>query len=199
MALNIIIFLIYSCGVVEPWSAILIGFIAGFLFLISSLLLLRFHLDDAVDAIPVHLTGGAWGVIATGLFASPTGLRRYFNVEEAEHVGFFYSLGRGSPDGALLGCQVLGLIFIILWVTAIMLPFFVLLNYFGMLRADSLEEIVGLDVSYHGWTPAEADDVTQRDLDAYTKKSKIRSRASRHSANAEQDFEVDNEGVDRFE
>lgn len=29
------------------------------------------RIDDAVDAIPVHMFGGAWGVIATGLFSSP--------------------------------------------------------------------------------------------------------------------------------
>mmetsp|Transcript_22250 Transcript_22250/g.33310 ORF Transcript_22250/g.33310 Transcript_22250/m.33310 type:complete len:527 (-) Transcript_22250:1190-2770(-) len=189
-----------SCGVVEPWSAIVIGAIAGWLFLGCSHLLLRLHLDDAVDAIPVHLAGGAWGVIATGLFASPTGLRRYFGVENPEHIGLFYSFGRGAPDGALFGCQIIGLIFIIGWVSLIMFPFFVLLNYFGLLRADSLEEIVGLDVSYHGWTPAEADDVTQRDIDAYTRQTKLRNRFSRHSSSRhEDDDEADNEGVDRFE
>jgi len=187
-----------SCGVVEPYSAIIIGSISGLLFLGCSIMLLRFRLDDAVDAIPVHLAGGAWGVIATGLFASPTGMRRYFGVDYAEHVGLFYSFGRGEPDGALFGCQVVGLLFILAWVSVIMFPFFVMLNYFGLLRADSLEEIVGLDVSYHGWTPAEADDVTQRDIDAYTRQSKLRNRFSRHS-NSIEDDEADNEGVDRFE
>merc|ERR1711865_1320875 len=30
------------------------------------------------------------------------------------------------------------------------LPFFIWLNYKGWLRSDSLEELVGLDISYHG-------------------------------------------------
>ena len=136
-----------SCGVVEPWAALVIGFISGLLFLATSNLLIHFRLDDAVDAIPVHLAGGGWGVIATGLFASPTGMQRHFNVEYAEHVGLFYSLGRGSASGNLLGCQVIGLLCIIAWVAAIMFPFFFILNYLGLLRADSLEEIVGLDIS----------------------------------------------------
>ena len=179
----------FSCGLVEPWAAFVIGVIAGFLFLAGSMLLPRFQIDDAVDAIPVHLIGGSWGVIATGLFASPTALRRYLDVEMADHVGLFYSL-----DGAMLGCQVIGLLFIIGWVTVIMFPFFVILNYFGMLRADSLEEIVGLDVSYHGWTPAVVDDVSQRDLDAYRQRL-ISNRSSRHGV----EDEVDTEGVDRFQ
>lgn len=106
-----------------------------------------FRLDDAVDAIPVHLAGGSWGVIATGLFASPTGMRRYYNIEYAENVGLFYSFGRGAPDGSLLGCQVIGLFSIIIWVGVNMYPFFTILSYLGLLRADSLEEIVGLDIS----------------------------------------------------
>lgn len=154
-----------------------------------------FLIDDAVDAIPVHLAGGTWGLFATGLFASPTGLRRYYDVEFAKHVGLFYSWGRGSSDATMLGCQLVGFLFIIGWVTAIMLPFFLLLNYLGLLRADSLEEIVGLDVSYHGWTPAVVEDITQNDLDEYERYAKSRNRLSRHSIEEEEDHE----GVDRFE
>ena len=158
------------------------------------MLLVHLRLDDAVDAIPVHFTGGSWGVIATGLFASPTGLRRYYEVDVAEHVGFFYDSG----DGSLLGCQFIGLIFIIGWVTAVMLPFFVILNYLGLLRADSLEEIVGLDVSYHGWTPAIVDDVSQKDLELYARETKLRNRLSRHGLGSNHE-EEDKDGVDRFE
>ena len=124
-----------------------IGFIAGLVFLGASTLIVRLRIDDAVDAIPVHLAGGMWGVTATGLFASPTGMRRFYNVEYARNVGLFYSFGRGSPVGNLLGCQVIGLLCIMAWVGVIMVPFFIMLSYLGLLRADSLEEIVGLDVS----------------------------------------------------
>lgn len=44
---------------------------------------------------------------------------------------------------------MIGIVFIVSWVTFIMLPFFAWLNYKGWLRADALDEIVGLDVSYH--------------------------------------------------
>lgn len=156
------------------------------------MLLVHYRLDDAVDAIPVHLVGGSWGVIATGLFASPTGLRRYFEVDAVEHVGLIYG------GGAIFGCQVIGLLFIIGWVTVIMLPFFIILNYMGMLRADSLEELVGLDVSYHGWTAAVVDDVTQSDLDAYMRQSKLPNRGSRRGRDDEEE-EEDDGGIDRFQ
>ena len=187
-----------SCGVIEPWSAVVIGTFAGLLFLATSKALERFLIDDAVDAIPVHLAGGMWGLIAAGLFASPTGMRRYDDVEVAEHVGLFYNFG----DGSLIACQVLGIIFIVIWVTAIMLPFFFILNYLGLFRADTLEELVGLDVSYHGWTSAVVDDVTQEQLDEYSNKSSHGRRneerwGSRNRGNENEDD--DNDCIDRFE
>jgi len=184
-----------SCGIVEPWAAIVIGIVAGWVFLFSSHLLVKYCIDDAVDAIPVHLAGGAWGVVATGLFASPRGLKHWYgysDVSLVDHVGWFYSWGRSSSDFALLGCQIIGLLCILSWVTLIMFPFFVLLNYIGIFRADSLEEVVGLDVSYHGYMPKSyGDDISPEHLNAYSKKT---GRIYDLDGG-----EQDNEGVDRFD
>ena len=139
-----------GCAIIEPWAAIVVGITSGLLYILSSNLLLKYCIDDAVDAIPVHLFGGSWGTIVPGLFASPRGIRQYLGLSEAIHVGWFYSWGRGSSDATLLACQIIGLIFIIMWVVVIMTPFFRILNYLGWLRADSLDEIVGLDFCYHG-------------------------------------------------
>jgi len=113
-----------SCGVIEPWAATVIGVVAGQLYLLSSHLLGKWCIDDAVDAIPVHFTSGVWGVIATGLFASPSGLSQYYGRSDNLHVGWFYSWGRGSGDASLLACQIIGVLFIIGWVSVIMTPFF---------------------------------------------------------------------------
>jgi ammonia channel protein AmtB len=67
-----------GCAVVEPWAAVVIGFIAGLLYLCTSKLLIRLRIDDAVDAIPVHLSNGIWGTIAVGLFASSNRLQLAF-------------------------------------------------------------------------------------------------------------------------
>lgn len=131
-----------GCGVVEPWAAVVIGFIAGILYIIGSRALIRLRLDDAVDAIPVHMVNGMWGLIAVGLFASPSRLQLVYN--RSNHPGWFYG------DGLLFGTQLLGILFIVGWVFAIMLPFFVWLDWKGWFRSDPLEEIVGLDTSYHG-------------------------------------------------
>lgn len=106
------------------------------------------RLDDAVDAIPVHMFNGMWGLIAVGLWGSPQRLEAAFG--RSDHPGLFYSWRLGDSDGRLLGAQLVGMLFIIGWVMFIMLPFFVWLDWRGWFRSDPLEEIVGLDTSYHG-------------------------------------------------
>lgn len=130
-------------SIVEPWAALVIGSIAGVLYLLGSSLLTKLNIDDAVDAIPVHLVNGIWGVIAVGLFASPR--RLMVVLQRDDHVGWFYSWGRNSSDAALLATNALGVLCIILFVVVIMTPFFVILQYMGMFRSDELEEIIALD------------------------------------------------------
>jgi Amt family ammonium transporter len=137
-----------GCGVVEPWAAVVIGVLAGLIYLAGSNFLIRLRLDDAVDAIPVHMFNGIWGVIAVGLLASPPRLQTVYG--RSDHPGLFYTWHMGNSDGLLLGTQLIGLLFISAWVMVIMLPFFVWLDWKGWLRSDPLEELVGLDTSYHG-------------------------------------------------
>mmetsp|Transcript_13334 Transcript_13334/g.36848 ORF Transcript_13334/g.36848 Transcript_13334/m.36848 type:complete len:306 (+) Transcript_13334:143-1060(+) len=138
-----------GCGVVEPWASIVIGAIAGLVYLLSSALLIRIRLDDAVDGIPVHMFNGMWGMVANGFFASPTRLKMTYNFD-VKHAGWFYSLRDGNANAHLLAAQVVGVLFILVWVMVIMLPFFVWLDWQGLFRSDPLEELVGLDTSYHG-------------------------------------------------
>lgn len=157
-----------GCSVVEPWAAIVIGLLGGCIYLYCSWLLIRFRLDDAVDAIPVHLANGAWGLIAVGLFATPSKLEAAYGLTEA--VGFFYSFGHTGANLTLLGCQATGLIFIASWVFFLETPFFLFLNYLGWFRSDSLEEIVGLDVSYHGANSNAVEEVRSEYIEAYNRR-----------------------------
>ena len=154
-----------GCALMEPWSALITGLVAGWLYMFSSSLLIRFRIDDAVDAIPVHMACGIWGMIATGLFASPRKMELAYG--NSEHVGLFFSWGRGSSDASLLGCQILCILFIIGWTLFTMMPFFIWLNYKGWLRSDSLEELVGLDISYHGEINELNTEVKKEFVDAY--------------------------------
>jgi len=169
-----------GCGVVEPWAAIVIGMISGWVYICASGLLVRFRIDDAVDAIPVHMFNGIWGVLATGVFASPR-LMEMAYPGTSEYPGLLFTLGSDKIfRGNLLGCQITLIVFILAWVSVTMMPFFIWLNYKGWFRADSLDELVGLDISYHGRSVDESDgDVKVEYIEAF-KKHRSSSLRARH-------------------
>lgn len=171
-----------GCGVVEPWAAVIIGAVAGLLYLLGSWALIKVRLDDAVNAIPVHMVNGLWGMIAVGLFAAPKRLEQTY-AREIAHVGWFYSFRKGSGDANLLGAQIVGCLFIIAWVMGIMLPFFVWLDWKGWFRADPLEEIVGLDTSYHGGLILSGEEEVNPEYISQFRKQRSTLRNRRRSAN----------------
>lgn len=131
-----------NCCVVEPWAAVVIGMVAGWVYVGSSKLLVLLKIDDAVDAIPVHFFNGIWGCLATGAFASPRMVAQAYG--SSHKYGFLYGGG-----GNLLACEICGVLFILAWTVGIMFPFFSLLKLVGWFRVDPLEEKVGLDISHH--------------------------------------------------
>jgi hypothetical protein len=181
-----------SCGVIEYWAALVIGAVAGVLYLVASEALVRFKIDDAVDAVPVHLTNGAWGVLATGLFASPGRCQDAIG-PSFTHAGLFYTF-RTRVDFTLLVCQLVEFSFIIGWTTAMMFPFFMWLNYMGWFRSDSLEELVGLDISYHGGHQYEEEMVQEQFVKAFMDKKGLRRR--HNAAQRSQDTDADDDGND---
>lgn len=117
-----------GCAIVESWAAITIGLVAGMIYLAGSSLLIRIRIDDAVDAIPIHMMCGIWGTIAVGLFAVPEFLEVLH--PGIARAGWFYSF----DDGTLLACQAVGILFVVGWISILMLPFFAGLHYMGWLR-----------------------------------------------------------------
>jgi hypothetical protein len=127
------------------------------------------------------MVSGIWGLISVGLFASPTYLQEAYR--HARHPGWFYTLKSGS-DATLLGAQLCGTLFIIGWVLINMLPFFVWLDWKGWFRSEAMEEIVGLDRSFHGGLALLAGEEVVRAeyITAYKKRKKeggLRKRRSR--------------------
>jgi Amt family ammonium transporter len=116
-----------GCAFMEPYAAIITGLVAGWLYMLSSALLVKLRIDDAVNAIPVHMVNGLWGLLATGLFASPRLLDLTYG--ESDHPGFFYSFRNGGADANLLACQICASLFIFGWTFITMFPFFIWLNY----------------------------------------------------------------------
>ena len=136
-----------GCATVDTWAAVLIGIIAGWVYMFASKLIIKLRIDDAVDAIPVHMFGGMWGVLAPGLFTKPELLKRAYGFDE--NVGWFYEWGRGSGNFTLMGTQICGVLFVLSWTGVVMGSYFYFLNYMGWLRVDPLEEEAGMDLSRH--------------------------------------------------
>jgi len=130
-----------ACAFVAPWAAILIGFVAGVIVVLGSLLVEKVGLDDPVGALAAHGMSGMWGTLALGFLTVP---------KLAENLatgkgGLFY--GGGFHQ---LGVQALGLLavgaftftasFVVLWLMKVTVG----------IRTEPEVESLGLDVSEHG-------------------------------------------------
>ncbi len=125
------------CAFIEPWAAMVIGGIGGFLVVRGVELLDKLQIDDPVGAFPVHGICGIWGTIAIGIFGRESlGL---------SNNGFIYG---GNPTQ--LGVQMVGITAVIIWVVLSMGAVFKLIDLTIGLRISSEEELRGLDIGEHG-------------------------------------------------
>lgn len=107
----------------------------------------RLRFDDPLEAAQLHGGCGAWGVIFTGLFASKNYVLEVYGGAADRPYGLF--MGGG---GKLLAAQIIEVLVIAGWVSATMIPLFILLSRFKLLRISPEDEIAGMDVTRHGGT-----------------------------------------------
>jgi len=136
-----------GCAVVDTWAAVVIGIVAGCIYVLASKLLIKLRLDDVVDAVPVHFFGGIWGLLSTGLFAEPLRISRAYLI--FDHQGWFYSWGKQSGDANLLLNQFFFMLWVIGFAGVTMGLWFLALRVLGLLRVNEADEDVGLDISVH--------------------------------------------------
>ena len=148
-----------GCSVVQPWASIVIGLVSGGVYCFASKKLIRYKIDDAVDAVPVHYANGIWGCLAVGLFADPTLVNATYGMDQG---GIFY-----GGTGDLIANQVCGILWINGWVAATMFPFFHILKSLNWLRVSPEEEMVGLDASKHGGAAYNFTKPSNEDLENY--------------------------------
>mgnify|MGYP000872483410 FL=1 len=124
-----------ACGFVTPVNAIFIGVsVSVICYAAIAVVKGRLGYDDSLDAFGVHGVGGAWGTIATGLFAE-----KAVNAAGADGL-FFGGLHQFLVQLMLVGVTVLyaGVVTFIL--------FKVVDALLGM-KVDRKSEILGLDLS----------------------------------------------------
>lgn len=128
------------CAFVDPWAALIIGFVAGIIAPPIVVLLDKIRIDDPVGAIPVHGIAGIWGTLAVGVFATEGRIG-----DLGVSPGLVYGGGGGQ-----LWVQFYGILATIGFTGALCLIVFLAIKYTVGLRVSEDEETAGLDISEHG-------------------------------------------------
>lgn len=119
------------CGYVNQWESIIIGVIAGLLYVCNAALMPKLKIDDPIEAVSVHFVNGLWGAIATGFFGNPR--------EGMGGNGVFYG-------GNQLGVQLVGILAICTWTATMSLLVWLPLRYMNLLRWSDDFQLHGSDV-----------------------------------------------------
>ncbi|KAI5697844.1 hypothetical protein M8J75_016225 [Diaphorina citri] len=121
-----------GANVFSMWSSLVIGLIAGPLYVALRYLVIACGVDDPLDASAVHFGGGLWGVMSEPLF---------------RRGGLIYGITDDAVKGLLHNAVGAGSIF--LWSLTTSFILFGFLYLINMLRVPSTEEIEGLDITKH--------------------------------------------------
>jgi Amt family ammonium transporter len=129
-----------ACAFVSPGAAVLIGAIASVIAIEGALLIERkLRIDDPVGAGAVHGLGGAWGLVAVGIFANGRSGDGWNGV-----AGPVRGLLAGS--GGQLAASLIGIVANLLWVIpASAFALWCIGRIVGN-RVGTDDEIAGLDV-----------------------------------------------------
>jgi Amt family ammonium transporter len=121
-----------ACGNVSPMGAICIGIgVTLVSYVACTFLKPALGYDDSLDVFGVHALGGAWGALASGIFA--------------------VTLGSGvESNAAQVVVQLQGIGFVMVFAPLATITILLLMqSVLGSLRVDEDEEFQGLDLSQH--------------------------------------------------
>ena len=123
-----------SAHLMSPWKAAVVGIVAAGVMQAVAITLERLEVDDAIDAVPVHLGAGVWGTLAVGLLgdadAFPTDASR---IEQ-------------------IGIQLIGITACFVWAFGVGYVVLRLIDRRFPLRIDPAGELAGLNIAEHGAT-----------------------------------------------
>jgi Amt family ammonium transporter len=126
-----------ACAFVDPWAAVVIGFVAGILCSLAVGLKYVFNIDDSLDVVGVHLVGGIWGSLSVGFFGTAA-------VNSIGLDGIFYGGGTELLMKQLLG---VGLVFAYSFIATLIIGFAIEKTMgFRIKRENELE---GIDLVEH--------------------------------------------------
>jgi Amt family ammonium transporter len=126
-----------AAGFVTPAASVLIGFGVGVVCYGASLLRLRSRVDDALDVFAVHGVGGAFGAVATGVFATVA-------VNEAGRDGLL------AGNAGQLAIQLLAVGVVAAYSAIATAGILLVVNLIVRIRVPGEAEEAGLDLAQHG-------------------------------------------------
>ncbi|KAJ3688913.1 hypothetical protein LUZ61_018077 [Rhynchospora tenuis] len=141
-----------GCSVVEPWAAIICGVVSALVLIGLNMLSEIFEFDDPLEASQLHEGCGAWGIIFTSLFTK----KEFVNEVYGERPG-------GRPHGLFMGggrlfaAHIVAILVNISWVSATMIPLFLLLKRLNLLSVSREDELQGMDETHHEGKAYESD------------------------------------------
>lgn len=147
-----------GCSVVDPWAAIICGFVAAWVLIGCNKLAEKLKYDDPLEAAQLHGGCGSWGIIFTALFANKAYVNQVYPGKPDRPYGLF--LGGG---GKLLAAHIVQILVIVGWVSITMGTLFWILHTLKLLRISPEEEMAGMDLTSHGGFAYEYNDEGELD------------------------------------
>ena len=128
-----------AAGVVQPYGAMILGFLASFVCYSAIQVKNKLGYDDSLDAFGIHGVGGVVGAILLTFFIRPSWMH-----EAATAAGGKWNLWNQ------LGVQGLAVTIAIVYAAVMTFIIISILNKFIKFKSSETDEMAGLDRSYHG-------------------------------------------------
>ncbi len=123
-----------AAGFVEPWAAVVIGFISAIVCYLAVQMRIKLGWDDALDVWGVHGVGGMLGSVLVGVFA-------------VKSIGGIDGLIAGNMHQFLI--QVFAVAFTSIYAFIVTMLILKIVNIFCPVRVTKETELEGLDTTIH--------------------------------------------------
>jgi Amt family ammonium transporter len=132
-----------ACGFIDPWSAVLLGLVAGAVCPLAVSLKYKLGYDDSLDVVGVHLVAGWIGTLWIGFFANAgtnSAITEVFGASDGLFFGGGVTqLGRQAAAAAIVTAWSFVGAFVLGWVINKTIGF----------RASTEAELDGIDLAEH--------------------------------------------------
>jgi len=128
-----------AAGVVQPYGALVLGIVASLICYTAIMLKNRLGYDDSLDAFGIHGVGGIVGALLLTFF-----IRKSWMQDAAAAAGGSWTIWNQ------FGVQFLAVIIAISYAALMTIILIYLLDKFTRFRSSEVDEMAGLDRSYHG-------------------------------------------------